>query len=199
MNFNISKIIKNPARLALKVFILIWFFLIVQIVLKVTFNYWQPYVIPTPQLEKLSDFIDRNKWLQLICNGLLYLLNTGLYLLCCLRQWWFKSKAQTIAIILIAVVGYTINMLIPNYVIAILISFILPLVLKPKNWLFIILTFILNNVFIGLSLWLEGFTNANDMPYFIRTFLNFDCYIMLALNYMVFNLLPKKGDEIHGR
>lgn len=188
----IKRMIKNPARLALKVFILIWFFLIVQIVLKVTFNYWQPYVIPTPQLEKLSDFIDRNRWLQILCNGILYVLNTILYLLCCLRQWWFKDKFQTILVFALTVLGFTINILFPNFIVAIVLSIVLPLILKPRNWLYIILTFVLSNVFTALSLWFEGFTTADQMPYVIRTLLNLDYYIMLAINYMLFNLIPQK-------
>lgn len=192
MNFNISKIIKNPARLALKVFILIWFFLIVQIVLKVTFNYWQPYVIPTPQLEKLSDFIDRNVWIKLVINGVLYTLNTTLYILCCLKQWWFKNKYQALLVIGLAILGYTINMLIPNFIVAVVLSIILPIVLKPKNWLYVLICFGLINVFQFLSLTLEGISNANYMPYIIAMLLNFDYYLMLATLYVGLNLMKRK-------
>lgn len=184
-----KKMIKNPTRLALKVFILIWFFLIVQIVLKLTFNYWQPYVIPTPQLQAISDFIDNNRWLEIICNGILYTINTTIYILCCIRQWWFKNKKQALLVIGLSIIGFTVNILFPNFIVAFVLSIGLPLIIKPKNWLYIILTFILSNLFTALSLWFEGFTNTNDMNYFIKVFFQFDYYIMLVLNYMLFNMI----------
>ena len=118
----IKRMIKNPDRLAVKVFILIWFFLTVQIVLKVTFNYWQPYVIPTPQLQAISDFIDNNRWLEVIINGILYTLNTTLYMLCCLKQWWFKNKFQAILVVGLFIFGFTINVLFPNFIVALILS-----------------------------------------------------------------------------
>lgn len=192
MKINITRMIKNPARLAVKVFILIWFFLIVQIVLKVTFNYWQPYVIPTPQLQAISDFIDNNRWLEVIINGILYVINALLIILCGIREWWFKSKKQFIIILSSCVLGFIINLLFPNFVVAFIITIGIPLILKPKSWLFILLTFIISNVFQFLSLWLVGFTNANDMPYLIAVLLNNDYYILLAINYMMFNLIKRK-------
>ena len=188
----IKRMIKNPARLAVKVFILIWFFLIVQIVLKVTFNYWQPYVIPTPQLQAISDFIDNNRWLEVIINGILYVINALLIILCGIREWWFKSKKQLVIILSSCVLGFIINLLFPNFVVAFIITIGIPLILKPKSWLFILLTFIISNVFQFLSLWLVGFTNANDMPYLIPVLLNNDYYILLAINYMMFNLIKRK-------
>ena len=89
------KIIKSPKRLALKLFVLVWIFLALQIVLKVTFNYWQPYVIPTPQLQVISDFIDNNRWVEILCNGILYIINATLVILCSIQQWWFKNKLVT--------------------------------------------------------------------------------------------------------
>ena len=61
MKINISRIIKSPTRLVVKLFILVWVFLALHITLKLTFNYWQPYVIPTPQLQAISDFIDNKE------------------------------------------------------------------------------------------------------------------------------------------
>ena len=56
----LKKMIPNPLRLVLKLYCLVWFFLILQVVLKLTFGYWQPYVIPTEQLERISNYLDHS-------------------------------------------------------------------------------------------------------------------------------------------
>lgn len=186
------KIIKNPKRLALKLFILVWVFLILQIVLKLTFNYWQPYVIPTPQLQTISDFIDNNRWLEVICNGVLYVTNAILVILCGIREWWFKSKLQTIIVVCSCIMGFVVNLLLPNFIVAFILTLGIPLILKPKSWLYILLTILFSNLFQFLSLWLEGFTNDNQMNYVTSLLLNNDYYIMLVINYMLFNLIKRK-------
>ena len=85
----IKRMIPNQLRLSIKMFGLVWFILLLHIFLKVTFDYWQPYVIPTPQLEKLSNFIDNNIWLKIILDGVLYLINGIFVILCFWQQWWF--------------------------------------------------------------------------------------------------------------
>ena len=82
----LDKMLKNKTRLALKLFIILWFLLFLQVILKLTFNYWQPYVIPTPQLEMISDFIDNNLWLKIIINGVLQIINAIIIFLCCIRR-----------------------------------------------------------------------------------------------------------------
>ena len=193
----IKRMIKNPARLAVKVFILIWFFLIVQIVLKVTFNYWQPYVIPTPQLQAISDFIDNNRWLEVIINGILYVINGIFVLLCSIKRWWFDKKSHFIIVLIALITNYIIATFVYKSVIATLILSIgIPLLLDRKKWLYMIATIVISNLFTALSLMFEGFTNANEMPNMIKIMLNFDYYIMLALNYIAFNLIQfKKGAE----
>ena len=193
----IKRMIKNPARLAVKVFILIWFFLIVQIVLKVTFNYWQPYVIPTPQLQAISDFIDNNRWLEVIINGILYVINGIFVLLCSIKRWWFDKKRHFIIVLIALITNYIIATFVYKSVIATLILSIgIPLLLDRKKWLYMIATIVISNLFTALSLMFDGFTNANEMPNMIKIMLNFDYYIMLALNYIAFNLIQfKKGAE----
>ena len=184
------KIIKNPKRLVLKLFILVWVFLILQIVLKLTFNYWQPYVIPTPQLQTISDFIDNNRWLEVICNGVLYVTNAVLMILASIKQWGFKKKWQCILTFSIVISVYTLTKFIgQNSILTLIVSLGLPLLLDYRKWLYNILTFAFSNLFMFLSLWLEGFVNANNMPYLIAMALNNDYYILLILNYMLFNMI----------
>lgn len=184
------KIIKNPKRLVLKLFILVWVFLILQIVLKVTFNYWQPYVIPTPQLEAISQFIDNNRWLEILCNGILYVINAILMILASIQQWWFKKKWQCILTFSIVITMFVLSVTIgQSSPLTLIVSLGLPLLLDYRKWLYNILTFGFSNLFMFLSLWLEGFVNDNQMNYVTSLFLNNDYYIMLILNYMLFNMI----------
>ena len=52
----------------------------------------------------------------------------------------------------------------------------------------------LSNVFMALSLLLEGFVNANEMNYVIKLLFQNDYYIMLALNYILFNFIRQKKE-----
>lgn len=185
----IKRMIPNPLRLSIKMFGLVWFILLLHIFLKVTFDYWQPYVIPTPQLEKLSNFIDKNIWLKIILDGVLYLINGIFVILCCLQQWWFKNKKQTIIVISLIVVGYILVLFDIRTIPTLILSILMPLIINRRKWLWIILTFIISNVFTLLSLWLDGFTNTNNMNYIIKVLFQFDYYIMLVLNYILFNII----------
>lgn len=185
--------LKNKSRLAIKLFIIVWVVLAVHIALKLTFNYWQPYVIPNDRLQVISDFIDDNRWLQATLNGVWYLVNGLILILCGLQRWWFKNKKHTLIFITAIILGFIYSLIFKDSTInTIVITIILPIIIDRKKWLTILITFALTNVFLFLSLWLEGFANANQMNYLIRMFLQFDYYIMLVLNYFVFNLIKKE-------
>lgn len=185
--------IKDKFKLSLKLFIVVWIVLAIHIALKLTFNYWQPYVIPNDKLQAISNFIDSNRWIEIILNGILYIFNGILMLLCSIRVWWFKTKKQALISTGIIILCFIFNIIFNLYDITPLITTIaLPLFLDYKKWKYVLLTFLLSNVFMILSLFLEGFTNANEMPYIIAMFLCFDYYIMLVLNYFVFNLFKKE-------
>lgn len=188
-------IVKDKRRLTLKLFILVWGVLFLQIFLKLTFNYWQPYVIPTEQLKFISDFIDGNRWLEIILNGIFYMINAYLMILAGIQKWWFKNIKQTIIVSISIVVGFIMTVLFPQVSItAFIIAIGIPLILDVKKWAYIILTFALSNVFMALSLLLEGFANANEMNYVIKLLFQNDYYIMLALNYILFNFIRQKKE-----
>lgn len=186
----IKRMIPNPLRLSIKMFGLVWFILLLHIFLKVTFNYWQPYVIPTPQLEKLSNFIDNNIWLKIILDGVLYLINGVIMILCGIQRWWFKDKKQSIFTISIIIILYILNesLFLDDYTI-IIGCIILPISLNYKKWLWILLTFGLNLLFLWLSSYLNGVVNTDNMNYIIKVLFQFDYYIMLTLNYILFNII----------
>ena len=193
--------IKNKTRLALKMFIILWFLLFLQVVLKLTFNYWQPYVIPTPQLERISDFIDNNLWLKIIINKILWFIGTYFMILSGIQQWKFKNKKIIIILIVIGLISF-INYFIFNnsitiidFIISIFTLILLPIIINLKNWLTIILTFVLSYVFLFISLWLEGFSNVDDMRSIIKVLFQNDYYIMLVLNYVLFNFIRIKKEE----
>lgn len=194
-----GKMIKNKTRLTLKLFIMAWFVLLFQIFLKLTFDYWQPYAIPNQQLEMFSNFIDIHIWLKFIIDGFLYIINGILIMLCSVRQWKFKRKLDYLFSIIVFSISYILSIFWKqSSIITIIITFALPLIIvRDRNkllntFLFTILTFILSNIFLWLSLKLENFSNVDNMDYVVKIFFQLDYYIMLILNYILFNLLRKE-------
>lgn len=194
----LDKMLKNKTRLALKMFIILWFLLFLQVILKLTFNYWQPYVIPTPQLEIISDFIDNNLWLKIIIDKIYYVFNGCIVVLCCLQQWKFKNKIPIILIIIGAIISaidelFWFNNILDS-IITILLSIVMPLIINRKKWLYVILTFVLSNIFLFISLWFEEVSKTDNFTYIIKVFFTHDYYIMLVLNYILFNLIRMKKE-----
>lgn len=187
------KMVKNKSKLAIKLFIIVWIVLVIHIALKLTFNYWQPYVISNDRLQVISDFIDANRWIRDISDAITYIFNGIVLILCGLQSWWFKLKKHTIIVISVIIICFLCNVFLNTYNITPLITTIaLPLLIDKTKWKTILIAFALTNVFLFLSLFLEGFVNADDMPYIIQSFLVFDYYIMLILNYFVFNFIRKE-------
>ena len=190
-----QQIIKDKKSLTIKLFVIVWVVLLFHVLLKLTFNYWQPYVIPNHQLQAISDFIDNHSILKLAIDKAFYFVNVVFMLLAGLQQWKFKNNKILIVVLvctLISAIGnYTSFDTIIDSIVLIFSLICLPLMINVKKWKTILLTFIFSYVFLFLSLWLEGIANCDNMNYVTATFLNIDYYIMLALNYFVFNFIRK--------
>lgn len=74
------------------------------------------------------------------------------------------------------------------------ITIVLPIILNKKSWLWVILTFIISNLFMLLSLFLEGISNTDNLCYIAKLFMQFDYYIMLIMNYILFNFIRIKKE-----
>lgn len=184
--------VKNKSRLAIKLFVIVWVVLAIHIALKLTFSYWQPYVIPNETLQSISNFIDNNRWIEATLDSLFYVFNGYVVICCCLQVWNLKKKTAYITIVLL-LLGYLWVTFIENTIIAIVLSIVYPLILNRKKWLYVILAFVFNNLFLALSLWLTGFVSTNEMDYIIGCFFTFDYYIMMVLCYFVFNFIRKEN------
>lgn len=193
-----NKIIKDKTRLTVKLFIVVWIVLLIHVLLKVTFNYWQPYVIPNEQLQYISDYIDNHKILIILLDNIFYIIN-GYVMICCGLQKWHLGKNLNIITLALLIGGYYWGIYIENTFMSLFITIVFPLILNYKKWFWIILTFIFSFIFLALSLWLEGFINSNNMPYIIATFLNIDYYFMLLLNYFIFNFIRKRKESKNGK
>ena len=188
--------IKNKSNLAIKLFIAVWIVLALHITLKLTFNYWQPYVISNDTLQVISDYIDTHRWIEATLNGILYMINGLILVLCGLRRWWFEKKIHAIVVIVSIILGFIYSLIFKDSTInTIVITIVIPIIIDRRKWLSIVITFGLTNIFLLLSLWLEGLSNANNTNYIIAMFLVFDYYIMLVLNYFVFNLIKVKKEK----
>lgn len=186
------KIFKNNTRIAVKLFIMVWIVLLVHVLLKVTFNYWQPYVIPNETLQHISNYIDSHKAIMITLDGLFYIFNGYIVLCCCLQKWHLGKKLNIIILSMLILVYLSVIFIRQSDLVTLFISIGLPLIINYKKWCWTLLTFLLNNLFLLLSLWLESFVSTNDMPYIISTLFVFDYYIMLLLNYFVFNLIKER-------
>lgn len=192
----LGRMIPNPLRLALKMFGLVWFFLVLQVVLKLTFNYWQPYVIPTEQLQSVSDFIDSHIWLKIIIDLIYYYFNSLIVILCGTQRWKFNSKKEFIILSIITIIAYFSNIYLNLSIITtFLLTIIIPLIINRRKWLYILLTFGLSNVFMFVSLLLNGFTRTDNNSTIINILFMNDYYIMLVLNYILFNIIRIKKEN----
>lgn len=188
--------LKNKLSLTVKLFISVWIVLLLHVLLKVTFNYWQPYVIPNEQLQYISDYIDNHRWLQATLNGIFYTISGIIIILCGLQKWWFSNKKQSMIVISLIILSFIYSLVFNETILnTIALTIVVPLIIDKKKFITILSSFALSILFLFLSLLLEGFANSDDMPYIIGTFLNIDYYIMLILNYFAFNLIRKKESK----
>ena len=196
----LGRMIPNPLRLALKMFGLVWFFLVLQVVLKLTFNYWQPYVIPTEQLQSVSDFIDSHIWLKMIIDLIYYYFQFIVVILCSIQQWKFKNIKIFVIVSIISISCYFSNIYLNMSLITpFIMTIILPIILDRKKWGYVLLTFALSNVFTIISLLLNGFTRTDNNSTIINMLFMNDYYIMLILNYILFNIIRiKKENKNYG-
>ena len=189
--------INNKSKLATKLFIAVWIVLALHITLKLTFNYWQPYVIPNDTLQIISNFIDNNTIVKMILNKFFWMIGTSFMILASIQEWKFNKKYLIILLIcavISAVDDFTLLDSIIDTIIMIFTLIGIPLIINKKKWLTTILTFVFSYVFLFLSLWLKGFSKTDDMPYLIAILFNNDYYIMLILNYFVFNFIKTKEE-----
>lgn len=190
--------IKDKKRLAIKLFIALWIVLALHILLKLTFNYWQPYVIPNDTLQSISDYIDSHSLLKFSINKIFWFIGSYFMVLAGIQEWKFKNPYPIIVLIVCGVISlasnYTSINTIVDTILPIITLIVLPLIINRKKWLTILLTFAFSYLFLFLSLWLEEFANGDDMNHLIATFCVVDYYIMLILNYFVFNFIKKKEE-----
>lgn len=192
------KMLKNKTRFFLKLYIVIWITLILLVLLKLLFGYYQPYVMPNDKMQMLSDFIDRNKWLEIILSLIFNIGNALLMILCSIKQWWFKKTWHMILAFGLIIAKYFIVEFVGSSTILTIFCVIgLPLIIDYKKWHYTLIAFALSNVFMFLSMWFNGNTNSSELPYLIRMLFMFDYYIMLGIEYITTNLITfkKKGVE----
>lgn len=191
------KMLKNKTRFFLKLYIVVWITLILLVLMKLLFGYYQPYVMPNDKMQMLSDFIDRNKWLVIILDSIFYILNGIIYTLIAIKQWWFKKIWHIVLVIGILVARCIyINIFGQSDILTLFITLGIPLIIDYKKWLYTLIAFILSNVFLALSLWFNGNTNVKELPYLVHTLFLFDYYIMMILEYITTNLIKFKKREV---
>ena len=129
----LDNMLKNKTRLALKMFIILWFLLFLQVILKLTFNYWQPYVIPNETLQSISDYIDNHRILKDSIDLVYCYINAVFVVLAGIKVWKFKNKLHYLIIFGLALATIISQNSIVDTILTIICTIIYPLILDIKN------------------------------------------------------------------
>ena len=172
-----------------------WITLLLMVVLKLCFNFYYPIVIENSKLLEISYYIDEHKIIMYVINYLLFVCNTVLITLCCIKEKWYKKKLHLILILITASIGYPfkyINTWI-SFAIILIPYIIIPLLItkNKKRWIFI--TFALDNVFQILSNFTRGNNLIADGTFLIVTFLWIDYYLLFLIYYLGGNYMGAGG------
>ena len=164
-----------------------WATLLLMVVLKLTFNYYYPIVIENSKLLEISKYIDNNKWLLYPLDFIIYTINGVFLTHCILHEKLFKNNLKGIIIIMVVSSIVWIAKFINNEIGSLFIFIpyiILPLILtnKPRKW--IIITFVLDNVFQILSNFTRGHEIIINETFLINTFMWIDYYLMFIIYYI---------------
>ena len=113
-------------------------------------------------------------------------------ILCGIQQWKFKKHKKKIisTILILSLISFLDDFTKYDSIIDIIISvvsvIVIPLIINYRKWFYIGLIFILSNVFLAISFWLEGFNNGREMG---ATFENYNedefytTYLMIVSDY----------------
>lgn len=163
-----------------------WATLLLMVVLKLTFNYYYPIVIENSKLLEISKYIDDNKWLRYILHFILHNLNGVLLSLCLLHEKWFRNIKQFVWMIIPSIVAFVVKLIdynIGSYLILIP-YLIIPIFItkQPKRW--ILITFILDNIFQILSNLARGNSIINNNTFILEQMMLIDYYLLFIIYYI---------------
>lgn len=176
----------NKEKMIKFLWISMWATLILMDVLKLTFNYYYPIVIENSKLLKISKYIDDNKWLDYIISFPFYIVNSIIIYLCSVKEKWFLNKKHLIIILLGYTLAYPCKIINPWLgLVAIIIPYILlPIFLTRNNKKWILIMFLLDNIFQILSNITRGNNLIIQETYIIRTCMGIDYYLLFLIYYI---------------
>ncbi len=199
----INKILNVP-KLILRIWLLLWFSLIILLVMKLRFGIWYPVISSNNTFNMICNFIEDTKWLKVLILCLFYYLNLNLlYLISCKKK---KPKIiEGIVINVLIGISFIVKYNFGNFsyiseaVILILLP-IISLIIRYKTVSkikLIIFPIILQAV---IALWQLNilFVRGLDITCLtdktiIGLIMQLDCYVFLIITFMEVNLMGLWG------
>jgi len=128
----INKLI-NGRKLILNTWICLWICLIILVIMKYCFGIWYPIVIKNESLLAFNNYID-SSWLKYLILSCLYLINTNLVYLTCVKRKFYTSIAEGIIMNVLFISTYVIKIYTEFAVIGEIISMvIIPIIVLLKE------------------------------------------------------------------
>lgn len=163
-----------------------WITLLLMVVLKLCFNFYYPIVIENSKLLEISYYIDEHKWLNYSLRFIVYSINGIFLTLCTLHEKWFKKKWHIILILIFSSIAFPFKFINTwmSFVLILIPYIIIPLIITENKKRWVLITFILDNLFQLLS----NFTRGNGLilnnTYLIELFMWIDYYLLFIIYYI---------------
>lgn len=175
-----------------------WAVLVLCLIIKLLGGNWFELATENTKFIQFCEFVDNTMWLKMLLACLIYVGSTY-GLVCIILNKQYLNVKETIIFIPLMIFKSIIYWYFTTIgtIVDICILVVIPLILgKFKNWLRVLISFALINVFQIVSLLLRniGLGNFNINSAFISLLYQVDYYVMIALMYL-YNLQIKKRKE----
>lgn len=165
-----------------------WAVLVLCLVIKLLGGNWFELATENTKFIQFCEFVDNTMWLKMTLACLIYVGSTYLYL-CVASNKQYLSLKETIVYIPIMIAKSILFWYYPTIatIMDICLITIIPLAFgKFRNWLRVLISFALLNVFQIMSLIIRnyGFQNFNDNLFVLQVLIQIDYYVMIVLTYL---------------
>lgn len=178
---------KDLEKLIRYLYLILWVILVLNAFFKITFNYITPIVINNEKTLKLSIFIDNNYILKSILNYFFYMFNVLIISLCCINEKWYKRKEDLLLFIFVFTLCYFVKLYNFTFgsILGIILYFLLPLIITKQSKKYILMTFIIDNIYMILSNYNRDLgVTTNNSTFLVEKICYIDYYILLFTYYI---------------
>lgn len=165
-----------------------WAVLVLCLVIKLLGGNWFELATENTKFIQFCEFVDNTMWLKMTLACLIYVGSTY-GLVCIILNKQYLNVKETIIFIPLMIFKSIIYWYFTTIgtIVDICILVVIPLILgKFKNWLRVLISFALINVFQIMSIVIRniGFGNFNNNMFLFQTLIQVDYYIMIFISYL---------------